>query len=73
MQRMRVDLPAPLGPMMARKSSLSTSKSIPFSIYGPLAVYLTVRFLTDKTDINKFSDVPCRKYYNDKAEIIKYF
>jgi len=36
-------------------------------------VYLTVRFLTDKTDINKFSDVPCRKYYNDKAEIIKYF
>ena len=53
-------LPAPLGPMMARKSSLSTSKSIPFSISGPLAVYLTLRFLTDKTDIIKFSGVPCR-------------
>lgn len=35
MQRMSVDLPAPLGPMMAKKSSASTSNEMPFRISGP--------------------------------------
>ena len=38
MQRISVDLPAPLGPMMAKKSSASTSKEMPFRISGPASV-----------------------------------
>ena len=37
-QRIRVDLPAPLGPMIAKKSLASTSKEMPLRVSGPLAL-----------------------------------
>jgi hypothetical protein len=35
MQRMRVDFPAPLGPITAQKSFAATLKSMPRNISGP--------------------------------------
>jgi len=59
MHLIRVDFPAPLGPMIAMKSSAWTSKSIPFKISGPLAEYLTRRSLTQSTVMPSLQKWPC--------------